>query len=53
MDYKSEYCFNYGKEFCWNCRVCDRRGSVAFINECRGNIKLKEEEKNNNVEQRI
>ena len=54
MDCESKYCFNYGKgRFFCNCKIADRKGSSAFVNDCHANIKLKEEEKNNNVEQRI
>jgi hypothetical protein len=32
----NKYCFHYGKGlFCYNCRVAERKGSSAFVQDCR------------------
>ena len=51
MECESKYCFNYGKGlfFC-NCRIAERKGSGAFVNQCRANRKMKEDAENENKE---
>lgn len=46
---KNECCFHWdSKRFYCNCRICDRKGSTAFINECRANKKFKSKRNNYN-----
>ncbi|MFW6121269.1 MAG: hypothetical protein ACOC80_10295 [Petrotogales bacterium] len=40
---KNDLCFHYDKKrFCYACRICDRKGSPAYLSECRVNARLKE-----------
>ncbi len=35
-------CFNWdSKRFFCSCRICDRKGSASFLNQCRANKKFK------------
>jgi len=39
---ENECCFNWdSKRFFCSCRICDRKGSASFLNQCRANKKFK------------
>lgn len=42
LECKNDCCFHWGEYFFCKCRRCDRKGSPAFVNECRANKKYKD-----------
>jgi hypothetical protein len=47
IECRNKFCFhNYPIRFYCNCRIADRKGSAAFINECRKNKEFKEDKLN-------
>ena len=54
MSYNCEnrFCFhNYKGRFYCSCRICDRQGSAAFLNECRKNQEFKDHQKQKQQEE--
>lgn len=48
---ENECCFHWdGRLFLCNCRICDRKGSASFLNQCRANKKFKEKQSEYNCE---